>query len=357
MDSSPWQFYLSPRPAWQAVYADCAAAKYSIDVEEYILLNDEAGKPLFDILKQKAQAGVSIRLLIDSAGSFSTTHSYVLLNELRTAGVKVKIFNHIEPRRLNSAFAWFLRDHRKIIVIDNIAAHIGGVCFEAAMADWRDTQIRITGPILPEFKRVFEEMWKKGTKGRYARFKKGTISPDGFQVLVNAPRFLQRYVYHELLNRIRSATERIWITTPYFIPNYRFYRALRRAVQRGVDVRLLVADRSDHPFVDRASDFHVGPALQAGIKVYRYFPAILHAKSAVIDDWATIGSCNIDNLSFLLNHEANLVGTNPQFVQGVIKIFVEDIKNLKHMVLDEWLERPWTAKMLEFLTWPLHRVM
>lgn len=357
MSSKPWRFYLNSHSAWQAVYADCAVAKESIDIEEYILLDDEAGKPLLAILKERADAGVRVRLLIDSAGSFSTTHSPALLAELREAGIKVQIFNPIEAQRLNRAFSWLFRDHRKIVVVDSSVAHIGGVCFQANMADWRDTQVRLTGPVVQEFVRVFEEMWKKGMSGKYARFKRGAVSSDGFQVLVNAPRFRQRYIYHELLGRIKSATNCIWISTPYFIPNYRFFRHLRRAALRGVDVRLMVAEKSDHTFVDRASDFHIEPALYDGIKVYQYSPSVLHAKSVLIDDWASVGSCNIDNLSFLFNHEANLMGTDPRFVEDVRHMFGKDFKESKRLTMEKWLKRPFSDKFLEYLTWPLHRVL
>ncbi len=356
-NNAAWQIYRHSREAWQAVYEDCKAARQLIDIEEYIILDDAAGRPLIDILMQKARQGLRVRLLIDSAGSFSAAHSPELLQELRSAGILLKVFNPIEPRRLNRAFAWLFRDHRKIIVIDNEVAHIGGVCFQANMAAWRDTQIRITGPILGEFKRTFEEMWIKGPTGQYARFKRGAVAPDGFQILINAPRFRQRYFYHELLNRIREASDRVWITTPYFIPNYRFYRALRRAARRGADVRMIVADKSDHNIVDRASDFHIGPALQNGVAVHRYLPALLHAKTAVIDDWATVGSCNIDNLSFVFNHEANLAGTNREFVGAVAAMFEEDLAHTREIRPLEWQHRPWTAKVLEALTWPLHRVL
>lgn len=335
---------------------DCERATRSIDIEEYIFQNDSAGKPLFDCLMRRAMEGIRVRLLIDSAGSFSVAHS-PFLEELRVAGIEVSVWNPISFGHAHNLFAWYFRDHRKMLVVDNQFAHTGGVCLQADMRNWRDTQIRIQGPVVEQFARSFNHIWKASQSKKFSRVLPEPPTGEGFQILVNAPRFRQRYIYRELLTRIRRARRRIYITTPYFIPNYRFFHRLKAAVRRGVDVRILTVDKSDHTSVDRASDFHLGPALRAGIKVFRYSPSTLHAKSAVIDDWATVGSTNIDNLSLLLNHEANLTGTDPRFVADMAKIFLDDVERSKEMNLSEWNKRPLAAKLAERLTWPLHRLL
>lgn len=353
--STEWQFFKTSAAAWEIMEKDCEAAQTSIDCEQYIFLNDEGGSRLYEILMRKAKEGVRVRLILDSAGSFSVTHSPAFLERLRAAGVELKVFNPIEVRKVHNAFIWVFRDHRKILVVDNKIGQIGGICLQGNMRDWRDTHIRITGDIVAEFIRTFDRMWRKGLH-RYPRFRREAPMADGFELIVNAPRLRQRYVYHTLLSRIRRARREVLITTPYFIPNYRFFRTLRRAVKRGVDVRLILANVSDHTFVDRASDFHVGPALRAGIRVYRYLPPVLHAKSIVIDDWATVGSTNIDNLSLLLNNEANLGGTAPRFVEELRAMFFTDIESSHELSAEEWRSRPLKAKILEKISWPLHRV-
>ncbi len=357
METTAWKFFLSSGEAWAAMITDCRGARQSIDIEEYIFLKDEAGEPLYRLLMEKARAGVRVRLILDSAGSFSVTHSPAFLRELRAAGIHLEIFNQIDIGEVHNILGWYFRDHRKILVVDGKIAHIGGVCLQADMRNWRDTQVRISGLIAPQFAYIFGKMWERGVRGHYMRFQKRGFTPDGFQVLINAPRLRQRFAYHELLRRMRAAKRRIWITTPYFIPNYRFFTTMRRAVRRGADVRLLLVTKSAHDFVDRAADFHVGPALRAGIRIFRYSPATLHAKGAIADDWATVGSMNIDNLSLLLNHEANLASVNSEFVSEVAGIFQKDIEQSKEIFRAEWKRRSRKTKLLERLTWPVHRLL
>ncbi len=354
--SPQWRFFLTSAEAWRAMYDDCRKAVRSIDIEEYIFLNDAAGHPLFDILEEKARQGVTVRLILDSAGSFSVARS-PLLSRLRQAGVQVWEFNPIGAHRLHRIRAWFFRDHRKMLVVDGEVAHIGGVCLQANMADWRDTQLRITGNVVAEFTRAFEEMWTRHVSSKRVPLTRSEFSAEGFQLLANAPRLHQRRLYHELLRRIKAAKKRIYITTPYFIPSARFFRRLRNAARRKVDVRVLTANKSDHTFVDRASDFHMDALLRSGARAYRYMPSILHAKGAIMDDWATIGSANIDNLSFLFNHEANLASVHPDFVRDMELMFQEDIRASKELSLKEWRRRPLLAKVLEAITWPFHRLL
>lgn len=357
MEATNWKFYLKVEHAWKAMFDDCRQAVSSIDFEQFILINDEIGKKFFDLFFEKAKQGVKIRLLCDSAGSYSFYNSH-LAKKLRQAGVEVNFFNHISPWRIKNITSWFFRDHKKILIIDSKIAYTGGVGIEKHMQHWRDTQVRITGPVVEEFKYVFNHMWEIVENGRFLKFKFASIFPGDFRFLTVSPHFRQRFFYRKMINKIKSSKKYIYLTTPYFIPNQRFFINLLRAARRGVDVRIIVPERSDHPFVDSAGKSYFGLALKAGIRIFLYRGQIMHAKTAVIDDsWASVGSANLDNLSLLFNYEANLVSEDNEFISEIKEHFVTDFLAAKEVTFEDWKNRSVFEKIIELITWPFHTIL
>jgi cardiolipin synthase A/B len=348
------QFYTKTSDAWQAMLADVESASRSIDIEQYIFSMDDTGQQFIDLLIKKVKAGLRIRLLCDTVGSWTFYRSQVP-ELLRNSGIEIRFFNPVSPWRITSFMKNFFRDHRKIMVIDGEIAHLGGVGIQNHMADWRDTHIRINGPLVADILRSFNTMWKSLEKNIVARFKRSPQFIKNYNLLTNAPRPGQRQIYHVLINQIRNAKKYIYLTTPYFIPDIKLFRVLRLAAKRGVDVRIIVPEVADHLFVNHARESYFTLALKAGIRIFIYKGVMMHAKTAVVDDeWATVGSFNLDSLSFYFNTEANIATTDPEFIGKVRQHVFEDLQLCREVHHDEWIQRPIRKKFLELLTWPFH---
>lgn len=353
-----WHFYLSGREAWTAMLDACERADKSIDFEQYVFSNDEISQKFVELFIRKQKAGVRVRVLCDTVGGWALFNSS-LPREMRESGVDIRFFNVVSPWRIGSFFSWFFRDHRKILVIDGKIGFTGGVGIRNEMASWRDTHVKVSGPIVLEMERAFNELWAQAAeKDILSRIKKIKTYAKGFHFVINAPYWRKRFIYHDMVEAIRSAQKYIYLTTPYLVPDNRFLRILRLAVQRGVDVRIIVPKQSNMPFVERASQAHFDMLLEPGVRIFQYHHGFLHAKTAVIDDeWATVGSFNLDSLSFTYNYEANIVSTENTFIDEVKKHFANDLKYTRELSLAEWRARPFVAKFREWLVMPLRRFL
>lgn len=362
MDEHSWQFYLSGGAAWEAMLEACEAARVSIDLEQFIFEYDGIGRRFYHLFLKKARAGVRVRLLLDSGGSYSFFNS-LYHEELSRQGVEVEVFSPISPWRIHNFSSFFFRDHRKILVVDGRRGFTGGAGIEDRQKEWRDTVVDITGPAASEMSRSFELMWQTVKTGRYQKVKLNDGAQGEFDFLINSPRFRQRHLYYEFLRRTRAAKKYIYFTAPYFVPSQRLFFYLNRAARRGVDVRLLLPDNSDHDMVGAASRSFFDLLLHFGAKIYLYpseknLGRMLHAKTGVIDDvWATVGSSNFDNLSFVYNYEANLVSTNADFIKEIKQQFYDDLKTAAEVKAGEFRKRGRLAKFYELLTWPFHGIL
>lgn len=361
-EGTTWQFYLKTEAGWEAMLGACEAARVSIDLEQFIFEYGEIGRRFYDLLARKAEAGVRVRLIFDSGGSYNFYNS-AAHRELERRGAAIEIFSPISPWRIHNFSSFFFRDHRKLLIVDGRTAFTGGVGIEDRQKTWRDTLVAVSGPVVGEFVRTFELMWQTIKTGAYQRYRRDWSALGRFALLINSPRFKQRHLYHEFLKRIRAAKKYIYFTSPYFVPNQRLLFHLNRATRRGLDVRLLLPDASDHDMVGAASRSFFNLLLRHGIKVYLYpssgrLEGMLHAKTGVIDDlWATVGSSNFDNLSFLYNYEANLISLDPAFIAQVKEQFLDDLKVAKRLTAEDFRRRGALARFYEFLTWPFHGVL
>jgi len=358
MEGTNWHFYLKTEDAWLSMKEACFNARKTIDIEQYILENDSIGREFLDLFKEKSKQGVKIRILCDMAGSFSFYNSR-LPKELREAGIEVRFFNIISPWRIKSFFSWFFRDHRKIMVVDETVGFIGGVGIRSDMRNWRDTHIKVLGNITKEMSDAFQEIWESSQeKNLLKRIRKARNFSKGFQFLTNSPHFKKRFLYQAHINAIRNAEKSIYLTTPYFIPDKKLSSVLKKASARGVDVKILVPKYSNYFWVDRASQSTFEKLLEAGVEIYRYSGEMMHAKTAVIDStWATVGSFNLDSLSFLFNYEANIVSNRKNFAEEVEKYFFEDLEQSEQIEIDRWKARSFVLKFYEFLALPMKKFL
>jgi len=358
MSPTTWKFYLRSANAWEIMCADCDAARESIDIEQFIFGYDEIGKKFFEILKRKAAEGVKVRIMCDAVGS-SDLLNFKASGTLAAKGIAIVFFNRIQPWRVGNISSWFLRDHRKILLVDRMVAHIGGVGIEDRMKDWRDTNVRLTGPVVSEIQAGFDRMWMTPSRYKFSQYEPLFKEGEDFSFLLNSPQFRGRYVYHDLRRTIRKAKKYIYLSTPYFVPSILIFTSLIRAARRGVDVRILVPGLSDVQIAHIAAGSYFLLAMKAGIRIYIYNErTVLHAKTGVVDDaWGNVGSANIDNLSLLLNFEGNLRSSDPRFIADLKQQFMDDISVSRLLTKEDWIARPILLKILEIITWPLHGIL
>ena len=353
-----WKFYIRSADAWEAMLADCAAARECIDIEQYIFETDAIGQRFFELLKKKSGEGVKVRIFCDAVGSFSLLNSRSA-HALTAEGIIIKFFNPIQPWRVGNVFSWFLRDHRKLLLVDRAIVHTGGAAIDGRMAEWRDTNVRMTGPVVAEAQASFDQMWIAAPRHKFFKFKSTFHDGEDFSFLANSPRLHGRYIYHDLRRTIRKAKKYIYLTTPYFVPSIKIFTSLTKAARRGVDVRILLPGLSDVRVANIATGSNFILALNAGMKLYLYDDKkILHAKTGIVDDaWSMVGSANIDNLSLLLNFEGNIKSGNPNFIAELKRQFLEDLSHAKEVEKEEWIRRPFSLKILEVISWPLHGIL
>ncbi|MBI2355798.1 MAG: hypothetical protein HYV13_01150 [Candidatus Doudnabacteria bacterium] len=365
MSETTWQFYTDAPSALEAMFSDCQNAAGSIDLDQYIFHFDEIGKKFVDLFLRKAKDGVRVRMILDTVGS-RDFYSSDVARTLSEAGIQVFFFNPISPWRLHNFTSWFFRDHKKILVVDGKIGHTGGLGISGAMSTWRDTNVRVTGPIVHEMERVFARMLEIARKRRFTVIQNLNSNFSEFKFLASSPylrtfrsfKYRKRYLRDAFIQAVRNAKNYIYLTTPYFVPDLRFFSSLRKAAKRGVDVRLLVPVTSDHLSLDMAAASYFGLALAAGIRIFRYQGSLLHAKTGVVDGrWGTVGSANLDNLSFWFCYEANIISSSLEFNARLKQQFLSDLQMAKEIKLFEWVKRPLKQKFLELLTWPAHNFM
>jgi cardiolipin synthase len=216
------------------------------------------------------------------------------------------------------------------------------------MKNWRDTNLRIEGSIVSEMQNAFDRMWSRALDQKPLP-KRVKVRHHEFRYITNYPVPGRRHLYNDLVESIRHARKYIYITTPYLVPTRRLSRVLRLAAHRGVDVKIIMPETSNHPFVDLAARTFFSSMLSAGVKIFLYQGENIHGKTAVIDgDWASVGSMNMDGISLLYNFEANIVSTNQKFAEEMVAHFVHDLQKTKEVDPAKWEKRPFLQKWLEF---------
>lgn len=353
-----YDLYKTTPDAWKAMIESCANARKSIDCEQYILSNDTAGHALLDVLLKKQQEGVRVRLLCDWVGSYDLYFSGYP-KRLREAGAEVRFFNRLNPILLHRIFTFFFRTHRKILIVDESIGFTGGVGFRDEFRTWRDTHVRVTGAVVPKMASAFEKLWKLSADRKFLYKLKALKTTKSSHVFIeNAPYFKKRFMYYELIRRIRDAKTSVKLTTPYLVPDARLLRSLVLAVRRGVDVSIITPTQSDNRAVDLAKHSFYRTLLYAGITLFEYTPSMIHAKTAIIDgSWASIGSFNLDNLSFSYNFEASVATRDKHLIGELEHQFKNDSSTSNHITTKSWNTRSVAARMKEILIIPLRRFL
>ncbi len=360
-EQTTWKFYTNSVDAWEAMLLSISNATESIDLEQFILSHDSIGVRFLDALKERAKAGITVRIFCDEVGSFSLYRANIK-NELESTGIKIKFFNSIIPWNPNKESLWFFRDHRKLLIIDKRIGFAGGVCLGDIMREWRESTVEVKGNVVTQMIESFEVMWNRSYhKFKYYLPKKKKLFTDAqneFRYITNAPLPGKRYMYKELIRAIKSAKHYIYLTTPYLLPDYRLLRNLKQACKRGVEVRLLIPENTNSRLVNIGGGTFFRDMLDSGIRIFRYTGTLIHAKTGIIDGkWSTIGSLNLDNLSLRYNFEGNIVSLNKHFAFELEKQFLDDLKLSKELTLTEWGKRGLLRRFLEILIWPFRKLL
>lgn len=371
--SSIWlaeQVYFDGDEYFDHLLRDVEGAKFYISIEMYMFNDDMLGKKIAAALIAAQARGVRVQIVVDGVGSYSFFEK--LHGLFLKKGILVKIFNplpfyHPYYGKLTvlkklSVFAtrlWRInrRNHRKIITIDQSIMYAGSFNFTAEHTRyhmekaWKDMGIRVCGEHVKFAVLNFKRIWKLRDYYRYKRQNREATSVNWrFSPLrLNQTLYMKRFFYKNFLNRIHKAKDRIWLMTPYFIPKRRMIRALGRAAERGIDVRVLISQNSDVKFFRWLQYFYFGYLIKKGVKVYQYTDSVLHAKNYIIDDFITIGSTNLNHRSFLHDLEVDLMVLNEDNKKKVREHFEVTLESQREITLDGLKQRPMWDRLLSRL--------
>jgi cardiolipin synthase len=355
--STKTELLLDGRATYASILEAIRCATLHVHVLYYIFEPDETGATLRDALVERARAGVKVRLLLDAVGSSKAIRASGFFAPLVAAGGEVAVFHPIGPAALWGRILNF-RNHRKIVVVDGVVGFTGGVNVtddqnpDRSERAWRDTHLRLEGPCVSQLQLVFLEDWcyvKKESPSDESLFPK--LEPargDLVQVLDSGPDREHETIKLAYFAAIGMASERIWLTTPYFVPDEPMAVALRSAALRGVDVRLLLPKQSDSRTVSAAARSHYDDLLLAGVRVFEYQPRMLHAKTLVVDEWlGAVGTANFDNRSFRLNFEVTALVYGKRFSSELAAAFETDLGGAREITLHSRARAHLPARLFE----------
>jgi cardiolipin synthase A/B len=351
-----WKFHLFSEKAWHAALDVCNQATTSIDFEQFFFKSTgtgEIGDMFLEVFLRKAREGVRVRIILDAV-SYYFIYTSPRYDDLVDAGVSFGMYSVHKVWDYFNPLSFFLRDHRKLLVVDSTHGFIGGVVQGEDAREWRDTLVELQGPVVNKLQEAFDTMWNN-IRSYFTVFEYRVPRPtEGmFIVAANSIRRKEKHINKLYLDAFRGAKKNIFITTPYFSPDRRFLRILVLARKRGVDVRILVPKKSDFKIADLVKESYYKKLLRHGVKIYEYTESFIHAKTVVVDDdWSSVGSYNFDKLSMWFNHELTLVSYHKKFVQELTQHFLDDMSLSIEITKRKWKKRSWKDRFLHIIVRP-----
>ena len=341
-------------------------ARRTINYAQYVF---EDGQPAEDVaaaLAERCRAGIKVNVLLDAVGTLAMPSA--LREEMSSAGCRVESYRPLSPftiERVN------YRNHRRILVVDGLVGVSGGSGTSGKWSGdgrqeghWRDTDVLVEGPVIEQLQGAFAENWLEATGvaiGGPEYFPRRRLDSKGLvdaQVVRSSPAGGSTAMYTMFLLALASARHSIHITNPYFVPDEKMINTLLAAANRGVEVVLLIPGAIDHNLVRQASRSEFGRLLENGVQIYEYRPALLHAKTMIVDGiWSTVGSTNLDYRSFSLNEELNVAIYDVGTAQRLERIFADDLANSRRVMYKDWKNRGLASRFLELLAFPLKEQM
>jgi cardiolipin synthase len=356
---------------YAAMFAAIRAAHDHINLETYIFDDDEAGQQFSELLLERQSAGVQVNIIHDSVGGILTPVAF--FDKLKAAGVNVLEFNPVNPMNGNADYELNSRDHRRQLIVDGRVAFTGGINISDSYSSapgrrkrkrpeqsaestlgWRDTHIRIEGPVVAEFQKLYLETWARQKGAPLAAknyFPKLARQGDEIvRAIGSTPDNKEDLIYLTLMSAIAHAERQVHLTIAYFSPDPQLLAALIDAARRGVEVTLVLPSYADSWPIFNLGRSYYDELLVGGVKIYEWRGAIMHAKTACIDGvWSTIGSTNMDSRSFLLNDEINAVILGRGFAAQMDAMFADDLNKSDAIALEKWRHRSWLSRSKEHL--------
>jgi cardiolipin synthase len=341
---------------YAAMFEAIRNAREHINLETFILENDEIGRKFTALLMLKQAEGIQVNIIYDSVGSLKTPESF--FKRLRDGGIQVVEFNPVNPFKDHGERFLSHPDHRKILIVDGKVAIIGGINISSVYSSrlsgrrkaegvplpWRDTDVKIEGPAVTEAQKLFLETWLKQKGPKLAE---QNYLPDQkeygtalVRVVGSTPGENNRITFVVYVAAITFAENSIHLTNAYFIPDDQILDAFTAAARRGVDVKIILPSSTDSSMALNAARYNYSELLKAGVKVYERRNVLLHAKTAVIDGvWSTVGSTNLDYWSLLSDDEVNAVVLSREFAVEMESMFARDLAESDQIQWDKWKKR------------------
>jgi len=336
-----------------------SACEYVL-LEMYLVESGDLTDRFVAALAEAARRGLKVCVALDAFGSLGLATADRA--RLLSAGVELRFYNELSWRK---KLRNFLRDHRKLLVIDGRRAFVGGAGLTDAFAGlrgkgppWRDQMVEIAGPVMIDWQRAFERTWRRC--GGLLRLPDPpaaeAANPGASGRVVLSEAAARSVLANGVVHRIANARERAWVMSAYFVPSRRFRKALRRTARRGVDVRLLVpGPRTDHPWVRDAARRFYGKMLRNRVRIFEYQPRVLHGKMTICDDWVSVGSSNLDRWSFKWNLEANQEIVDAVFADDAAEVFENDCRHSEELSARRWPRRARLHRLRERIAGALDR--
>jgi len=334
------------KETFSAIFDGIDSAKEYILVQFYVIKNDKLGKELKAKLIQKAKENIRVYFLYDEIGSYKLPETYI--QEMQDEGIVTSAF-HTTKGKANH-FQLNFRNHRKIVVIDGKTSYVGGhnvgdeyVSKHPKFGKWRDTHVKVEGPIVKLIQYCFIQDWYWATTRIPSlnwNLQKAENGCEEALIVASGPADPVETCSLMFVHAIHMAKKRIWIASPYFVPDGQVLSALKLAALRGVEVRILIPKKPDHRTVYLASFSYYEDTLPLGIKLYRYETGFMHQKIFLVDStFAAVGTANLDNRSFRLNFELTLLNYDSSFIKKIEDMFNEDFSRSHLVELTDYTHR------------------